>query len=416
MKALTGEATDQDLSSIDPPAAERAKGLQAPHVRALVVDDDDGIREVLARILQYRKYHVKQAASVAAARAALAEEPFDLVTLDVNMPGESGYALLDELAPRAPDTVVVMVTAGSDVDAAVAAMKTGAYDYLRKPFTVETVEMAIRRALERRELELENRTYRTHLEELVEERTGELRLAARRLAKTQTAIIRMACSMAESRDGQTGAHLDRMAAYCRVLVRHLPERVRAEHSLDARWTEDLAESAPLHDIGKVGIPDSILLKPGPLTPGEYEIMKRHAALGCEILETVRSRLDEESVRLLDVAIEVCGAHHERYNGTGYPSGMQGEEIPFSARVAALADFYDATTSPRVYRPAALGHGSVRDLVCQESGGAFDPAVVQAFLSGEDGILAARESLRDRVARPDPLSEEPLRSGQVAVVG
>jgi len=416
MSTPTDGAIHRMPSSVGRHTAELAKGPQAARVRALVVDDDDGVREVLVRILRYQEYHVEQAASVAAARAVLADQPFDLVTLDVNMPQESGYALLDELAPRAPDTVVVMVTAASDVDAAVAAMKTGAYDYLRKPFTVETVEMAVRRALERRDLERENRAYRTHLEELVEERTGELRLAARRLAKTQTAIIRMACSMAESRDGQTGAHLDRMAAYCRVLVRHLPERVRAKHSLDARWTEDLAESAPLHDIGKVGIPDSILLKPGPLSPGEYEIMKRHAALGCEILETVRSRLYPESVPLLDVALEICGAHHEKFNGTGYPAGLQGDQVPFSARIAALADFYDATSSPRVYRLEGLGHEDVRDLVCQESGGAFDPAVVQAFLSGEDEILAARESLRDRVARPDPLSEDLLRFGQVAVVG
>jgi putative two-component system response regulator len=287
-----------------------------------------------------------------------------------------------------------MVTAGDDVEAAVAAMKTGAYDYLRKPFSVDAVEMAVRRALDRRRLELENRAHRTELEALVHERTREVRRVARRLAETQAAIIWIACSLAESRDGQTGAHLDRMAAYCRVLALTLPASVRARHGTEEDFADRLAESAPLHDIGKVAIPDSILLKRGRLTGEEWDIMRRHPSLGCEILETVRRRLAPEGIPLLDLAVEICAAHHERYDGSGYPEGLAGEAIPLAARIAALADFYDATTSPRAYRPVAFPHEQVREMICRERGGAFDPVVVDAFLAAEPEFIAAGARLRD----------------------
>ena len=370
-------------------------GTTAQRTRVLLVDDDEGIRLLLARILAHGGFSVDQADCVAAARRRLAERTPELVILDVNMPQESGHVLLAELAPAAPDTIVVMVTAGDDVEGAVAAMKAGAYDYLRKPFTVESAEVAVQRALERRELELENRLHRTRLEDLVADRTRELRQAAQRLFDTQAAIIWMACSMAEWRDEQTGAHLDRMAAYCSVLVHNLPEKVRAAHAIDHQWAESLAANAPLHDIGKVAISDSILLKPGPLTPAEYEVMKRHTDFGCEMLEAVRGRLAHETIPLLDQAIEICAAHHEKYDGTGYPAGLEAEAIPLSARIAALADVYDATTSVRPYRSEPLAHEVVCEMICRERGRAFDPAVVDAFVVAEEQIVAVHERLQDR---------------------
>ncbi len=377
------------------PCDELVSQPEAPHMRVLIVDDDEGIRLLLARILAHTGFSVDQADCVAAARRRLAGQRPELVMLDVNMPQESGHVLLAELASAAPDTIVVMVTAGDDLEGAVAAMRAGAYDYLYKPFTVESVEVTVQRALERRELELENRAHRTRLEDLVADSTRELRQAAQRLFDTQAAIIWMACSMAEWRDEQTGAHLDRMAAYCSVLVHNLPETVRAAHEIDHQWAESLAASAPLHDIGKVAIPDSILLKPGPLTPAEYEVMKRHTDFGCEMLEAVRGRLAHETIPLLDQAIEICGAHHEKYDGTGYPKGLAAEAIPLTARIAALADVYDATTSVRPYRSEPLAHEVVYEMICRERGRAFDPTVVDAFVAAEEQIVAVHERLLDR---------------------
>jgi cyclic di-GMP phosphodiesterase len=381
--------------SPDPALKAAGSGL-----RALVVDDDEGIQLVLRRILQAAGMAVDRAWSVGEARTLLAARPSDLVLLDINMPRESGHVLLGELARLAPDTIVLMVTAEEDLDQALSAMRAGAYDYIRKPFTIEAVEVAIGRALERRSLELENRAHRTKLEELVAERTGELQRALDQLGETQSAIIRMACSLAESRDGETGAHLDRMAAYCRVLVTGLPHDVREANEADQAWADALADAAPLHDIGKVGIPDSILLKPGPLTPEERALMQRHAVIGAEILATVRRRLQSERVPVLDMGIEVCAAHHERFDGTGYPAGLRGERIPLSARVAALADFYDATTAPRIYRPEALSHARACEQIGQEKGRAFDPVIVDAFLTSEMDLLQVRRELEDRSERLD----------------
>ncbi len=411
--------TEQDQAAVERPGRQVEPAFLASpdKVRVLVVDDQRAIRMVLRRIIQPHSTAVAEADSVAAAREELAKADFDVVFLDMKMPGEDGFVLLKELGPSAPETVVVVVSGADEVSLAVDAMKHGAYDYLSKPFASETVVLALNRALDRRQLEIENRNYRLHLEELVRDRTRKLRELAHRLADTQAAIVWVACSLAESRDANTGAHVDRMAEYCRELAVHLPERVKQEYGVDEEYAAHLAESAPLHDIGKVAIPDSILLKPGPLTPSEYDVIKRHPVLGCEILEAVRSRLAPEAAPALDLGIAVCAAHHERFDGTGYPKQLGGRDIPLGARIAALADVYDATTSSRPYRPVAFSHEQARALVVSERGRAFDPAVVDAFLLAEDNIRAIAEHLRDdpathagrRPATPADALQLPLQS-------
>jgi putative two-component system response regulator len=363
-------------------------------VRVLVVDDQEPVRTVLGRILKGVGYLVAEADSVSAARRELSRSSVEVILLDLTMPKESGLVLLEEVAPAAPDTTVIVVSGTDDVESAVQAMKDGAYDYLTKPFSSDTVLLALRRALERRRLEIENRDYRLHLEDLVRDRTRRLREVARRLADTQAAIVWVACSLAESRDANTGAHLDRMATYCRSLALSLPEKVKREHGVDEQYADHLFQSAPLHDIGKVAIPDSILLKPGPLSPCEYEVIKRHPVVGREILEAVRGRLSPESAPALDLGIDICIGHHERFDGTGYPAGLKRAEIPLGARIAALADVYDATTSSRPYRPIAFTHEQARALIVSECGRAFDPAAVDAFLLVESEIRDVAERLRD----------------------
>lgn len=363
-------------------------------IRVLVVDDQRPVRMVLRQILKGEGYPVEEADSVSAARTELSKSPFQVVLLDMAMPGENGLVLLEEVAGSAPELITIVVSATDDVELAVAAMKQGAYDYLTKPFTTDTVLVALRRAMERRRLEIENRDYRLHLEALVRDRTRKLRELAVRLADTQAAIVWVACSLAESRDATTGAHLDRMAMYCRLLALSLPERVKREHGVSEQYAEHLYQSAPLHDIGKVAIPDSILLKPGLLSPCEYEVIKGHPTVGREILQAVRDRVSAESAPALDLGIEICLGHHERFDGTGYPSRAKGAEIPLGARIAALADVYDATTSSRPYRPIAFTHEQARALIVSECGRAFDPAVVDAFLLAESGIRDVAERLRD----------------------
>ncbi len=376
------------------PRPARIEAPEPKDVGVLVVDDQPPVRIVLRQILEREGYRVEEADSVPAARTELSKSSFEVILLDMAMPGESGLVLLGEVVPSAPDTITIVVSANEDVELAVTAMKDGAYDYLTKPFTTDTVLVALRRALERRRLEIENRDYRLHLEDLVRDRTKKLRELAVRLADTQAAIVWVACSLAESRDANTGAHLDRMATYCRLLALSLPERVKREHEVGEQYAEHLFRSAPLHDIGKVAIPDSILLKPAPLSPCEYEVIKRHPLVGREILQAVRDRVSAESAPALDLGIEICVGHHERFDGTGYPSKLQGFAIPLGARIAALADVYDATTSSRPYRPIAFTHEQARALIVSECSRAFDPAVVDAFLLAERDIRDVAERLRD----------------------
>ncbi len=395
---LGGHAALAGTASARPIPRSQAPDEFEPHsARILLVDDDPSVRFVLRKTLELDGYEVAEADSVQAARAILHDHPHDLVMLDKNLPGESGLVLLGELSPWSPRVAVVLMTAQSDVDSAVEAMLAGAYDYLRKPFGGDAMVAAVERALHRRHLELQNQKQRTQLEGLVKERTSDVHRLTTRLMGTQAAVLRVACSVAESRDPETGAHLDRMAAFCRELALALPSTVRGLHGVDQDFADRIAESAPLHDIGKVGIPDDILLKPGKLTRDEFDVMKTHPILGHQILESVRSRMTSEDAQLLDVGSDICLAHHERFDGGGYPTGLEGEEIPIAARIAALADFYDAVTSARPYRRVSFEHREARAMILDECGCAFDPDVVMAFTTAEQKIVTMRQEMIDMPA-------------------
>jgi len=340
----------------------------------LIVDDEPDVRAFLAKALgRVGHRQVRQADSVAAARALMKREgPFALVLLDLRLPDGSGMALLEEISPQGPGTVAVMVTAVAELDTAVQALKAGAYDYLVKPLLPEAVQLAVARALRKRRLELEAQLRQQSVERLVEERT-------RDLEATRRVLLFALCQMAEFRDAETGAHLRRIAEYARVLALDMAHNSPYAGLITEPFIAQLVETAPLHDIGKVAVPDNILLKPGRLSREEFEQMKRHTVAGRDLCLSVRERLGTgRSAAYVDVAACVAAHHHERWDGAGYPDGLKGSDIPLEARIVHLADFYDACRSRRVYRPEPVPRRDVAQMIRRGGGSDLDPSVVDSF--------------------------------------
>lgn len=340
----------------------------------LVVDDEPMARGVMARALTDAGYaDVSTAASVAEARARLRTgPPVALILLDVRMPGESGLDLLPDLAPLAPETVTVMATAVQEFPVAVEALKAGAYDYIVKPVDLDGLRLAVARALKRRRLELNERRRSDRLDEEVERRLTALQ-------RTRSALLRAMCLMAEFRDVEATAHLEHMGRYAYLIAETLGRDSVYAPFIDDHFLRCIREGAPLHDIGKVALPDKVLLKPARLTPGETRLMQKHAAAGQAICAFVGSTAGAGADDLLSMVSDIAGGHHEWWDGSGYPAGLRGREIPLCARIAAVADVYDACRSPKVYRPQPIARDEVVALIESGSGSQFDPVVVTAFL-------------------------------------
>jgi putative two-component system response regulator len=370
-------------------------GVAVPE-RILVVDDETAIQDLMRRTLTRVKHEVVTASNVADAKVAITTRgPFALVLADVNMPGGRGTDLLPFIQGLVPDTVAVMVTAVQDLSVAVGAIKGGAYDYLLKPFDVDTFLFAVDRALQRRQTEIELRDYKTNLERLVDERTTALHTKSTQVLETQHALLRGLCHMAEFRDPETGRHLDRMAEYCRILARELSARGPYRKEVGDQFVETIFHAAPLNDIGKIGIPDSVLCKPGRLSPQEWEVMQRHPVIGRDALRAVKKSMPPGAdTFMVDMAVDVAGSHHERFDGTGYPDRLKGTEIPLAARIVAVADHYDACTTTRVYRPECLPHGVVLEALRAGRGSLFDPVVIDAFDNVQDEISRTRQDMQD----------------------
>jgi putative two-component system response regulator len=354
--------------------------------RILIVDDERVVRDVIeASLRKVGHVDLVQAESAAAAREHLRHEgQFSLVLLDVRMPGEDGLAFLSELVPLAPYTVVIMVTALAEVEVAVQVLKAGAYDYLLKPFSPDAVQLAVARALRKQRLELMALQHRAQVEEMVREGT-------RALEATRHALLIGLCQMAEFRHAETGAHLRRMPEYARVLALEMAQNSPYAHLIDEEFLARLVEAAPLHDIGKVAVPDRILLKPGKLTRNEFEQVKQHTIWGRHICENVRHTLQEGQSSFIDMAVDVTYSHHERWSGTGYPEGLRGPQTPFASRIVHLVDFFDACRSSRVYRPQAIPLDDVIAMVRKGAGEDFDPHVVESFDRVLDQIIAIETS-------------------------
>ena len=339
----------------------------------LVVDDVPENMTVLGELLQGAGYRVLVANSgpVALRLAALADKP-DLILLDVMMPGMDGFEVLRRLqaAPETAHIPVMFLTArtgSEDIDAGLA---QGAVDYLTKPIQPAIVLARVRTQLQAKRLRDWLRDQNSALEAEV----------ARRMAENdqiQQVTIRALAHLAETRDPETGNHILRTQAYMSLLARAL-QRLLGPEVLDDAFVEQVVRSAPLHDIGKVGIPDTILLKQGTLTPEEWAVMKTHAQLGADAIAQAERDV-ERPLAFLTVAKQVSRSHHERWDGSGYPDGLAGTAIPLAARLMAVADVFDSLVSRRVYkRPFTLDEA--RQIIVDGRGTQFDPQVVDAFVS------------------------------------
>ena len=361
----------------------------------LVVDDEEQIRDLISRYLVRGGHLCRNAATAEEALSLAVEHPDPaLVLTDIRMPGVGGVELLHRLKQMHPSVQVVMVSSHQDLETVRRCLREGAYDYLLKPFDWDLLSNTVTRALERHHLLKENDRYRMTLERLVLEQTDEIR-------QTRDIALITLAKLAESRDSTTGLHLERIAAYSRRLAEELREGPYAGR-ISLAFIDQLAKSSPLHDIGKVGIPDSILCKPGPLSSTEFRLMQTHSTLGGDTLRSVMERF--ETPGFLIMAMEIAYSHHERWDGCGYPAGLVGEEIPLAARIVALVDSYDTLTSERPYKRAVPHAEAVRRLVV-DRGRHFEPAVVDAFAACHANFEALREEVSGSGSGAAPPAQE-----------
>lgn len=359
--------------------------------RVLLVDDERAVWQVLGEKLGRSGFDWHGRSSAEDALACLEQEPIDAVVSDLKMPGMTGLELLAETQKRYPHLAFVMATGEDDIRVAVEAMKHGADDYLVKPFHLEVAVESVRRALRKKLMEAELDRYRRQLEEMVERRTHQLQLAMKRIERAYDQTLEALGAALDLRDTETAGHSRRVSLYCLEIAR----AVRCTNE----QLKTIARGAYLHDIGKIGIPDSVLLKRGKLTAEEMAIMQTHVRIGYELLSRIP---------FLSSASEIVLAHQERFDGAGYPRGLMGEEIPLGARIFAIADTLDAMTSDRPYRQAQP-FKTAREEIIRESGMQFDPDVVRVFLSFPEQtwekIRLQVASGRGRVSHLDTDGEE-----------
>ena len=339
-----------------------------PVDRILVVDDEETIREIVSSMLTTAGYKCRQAGSGMEALALLESgEEFELMLSDLMMANLDGIGLLERTKERFPEMPVVMVTAVHDISVALAAIRNGAYDYLLKPFEREQLLATVRRALENRRLKLENRAYQTSLESLVAARTEQLKKTLADLERSYDITLEALGGALDLKDAETEGHSRRVTAFTIAIARAM--------GLPKDRIDVIARGAFLHDIGKMAIPDKILTKPDKLTPDEITIMREHCYHGYQILSRIP---------FLTEAAEIVYSHQERFDGTGYPRGLKGEQIPLGARMFSVADTLDAITSDRPYRPAQSLQAA-REEIERWSGKQFDPQVVKVFLTMPENI-------------------------------
>ena len=345
--------------------------MNSPKEKILIADDDAQIRSVISAIVSIEGYPHAFAESAETAIEQLKKDRYGLLISDINMSGMTGVELLKICKKEYPDLAIIMVTGLDDRETAIETLQVGAYGYVTKPFQANELIINIANALRRRTLELENRRHREELESLIEERTIEL-------VHSREESIQILSKAAEFRDDETAKHTIRIGVYCEALARWkgLPEP----------FCKALKTAAPLHDVGKIGISDSILLKPGKLTKDEFETIKTH----CEIGHRILSESTSETFR---IGAEIALNHHEKYDGSGYPNGLKGENIPITGRITAICDVFDALTNKRVYKKA-LPVEQAMDILIEGRGSHFDKDILDLFIDNFDQILTIRSTLLD----------------------
>ena len=348
----------------------------------LVVDDDEICRRAVAETLHAAGYRVTVADDGDQALQVLLRDGHQLVVSDWSMPGMNGLQLCRAI--RSADlrryVYFILLTSRDRTEDTIDGLSAGADEYVTKPFDPSELVMRVN--------------------------TGRRIIAAESRDMTIFALAKLA----ESRDPETGAHLERVRSYCSAIARHLQRTAILPDKIDDDYVRLIYETSPLHDIGKVAIPDAVLLKPGPLTEPEFEIMKTHTLHGAKTLSAAMHEFPNAA--FLRMAYDIALSHHERFNGSGYPRGLAGEEIPLCGRIVALADVYDALTSKRVYKDA-MSHAAAKAIIVSETGKHFDPAIVDAFLALDDQFAAIRDRYandRNQAAAPIGTAEDLACSG------
>jgi putative two-component system response regulator len=339
--------------------------------RILIVDDERQIRGVIAAIVEMEGYLYSLAEDAEAALEKLSQQPIDLLISDINMNAMSGVELLRVALQRYPDLAVIMVTGVDDRETAIETLHMGAYGYVTKPFQANELIINIANALRRRQLEIENRRHREELEILIEERTRELFMS-------REESIYILSKAAEFRDNETAKHTIRMG--------HSSAQLARFSGLPDAFCRSIQIAAPLHDVGKIGISDTILLKPGKLTVEEFANMKTHCEIGYRILS-------ESTSDILSLGAEIALNHHEKYDGSGYPNGLSGEQIPITGRIAAICDVFDALTTERVYKKAIPADQALVIMI-DGRGSHFDPRLLDHFLHNFETFAAIRGRFAD----------------------
>src|ERR1700752_3011720 len=344
----------------------------------LVVDDEEAIREVVSTMLESKGYRCTAVQNGRLAQEQVKNTTPDLVLSDMIMPEMDGIRLLEWMRQYDPEVPVIMVTAIHDISTALEAIRRGAYDYILKPFEKDQLFLGVGRALQHRRLVLENKSYQLNLQQQVDERTQQLTVAITQLEQSYDDTLEALGSALDLKDAETEGHCQRVTAFTISIAKAMP--------VPNAYLPVLARAAFLHDIGKMGIPDKILLKPGPLTDDEKVIMRKHCQIGYDMLIRIPFLRD---------AAEIVLAHQEFFDGTGYPRGLKNEEIPLGARIFAIADSMDAMLSDRPYRKA-LPMSYAREEIQRCSGTQFDPRVVAVFLSIPEQHW---QELRDNLGSP-----------------
>ncbi len=359
--------------------------VQTDAPRVLIVDDDEQVRLLLAEGLRGHGYRCELVGSADAAERRLAAGPWDLVVCDLEAHPESGLSFLADTRRRYPKLPVVMVSGVTDVATATTALQLGASGYITKPFEEHHVLIAADNALHRARLEAENDSYRALLEQMVRERTVALRATVERLEEREAQLrmssedtVKALARAIEGRDVETGLHIERMSRYTALLAGY--------YGFSEADCELLRIAAPMHDVGKIGVPDGILFKPGALSVAEYDVIKQHPELGYEILA-------KSEQPLLVLAATIARTHHERWDGNGYPHGLAGDAIPIEGRIAAVADVFDAVISRRCYKPAYSLERTLQ-VMTDGRGTSFDGAIVELLLDHIDEVMAIQEQYPD----------------------
>lgn len=352
----------------------------------MVVDDNKENLRLLSNMLTQKGYRVRQFPNGEMALKSLAKDPPDLILLDIDMPGLNGYEVCRKLKENSEfrDIPVLFISALHDTEAKVKAFDCGGQDYVTKPVRFEEVDARVRTHLTLCRLQLELKEHNRRLEERVANQVKEI-------SDSQMATIFALARLAESRDDDTGLHIERVRTYSRILAQQLLDHKDLRKEINEKFIVNIFHAAPLHDIGKVGVPDAILLKPGKLTDDEFETIKKHTMLGADTLGAVLERYPNNE--FIGMGKDIARWHHEKWSGRGYPDGLEGSAIPVSARILAVADVYDALRSERPYKKP-FSHEKTSQIIVSDSGSHFDPTVIEAFEQVEKEFEKIRDELNE----------------------